>query len=289
MNFSRGIGVSSGISQAYRPPSSEMLQKEIRLAEKKRWRNARGWIKSWSNGKRAKGNRGRSASRSDWPVAVEMLKSTPILSGWKAEVDVAMDSLTISHNTPTNQKKKGRQQKRKDKRAADIEALRSQAALEAESMPDLRQKELGNIKVAVGKLGLELVDIPADGHCLYRAIGGQLGTPQTYQDLRRQTASHLRTRREQFAPFLTNTDGDALNDGEYEKYCETLENTAVWGGDVEIQALSQILNRPIHVHQSDSPVLKVNEEYGGEPIRISYHRHYYRLGAHYNLLRSTES
>ncbi|KAJ3307341.1 OTU domain-containing protein 6B, partial [Gonapodya sp. JEL0774] len=128
-------------------------------------------------------------------------------------------------------KKPNRQQKRKEKKSADISALRAQAALEAESMPDLRERELNTIRDVVARQSLELVDVPADGHCLYRAIGGQLGSGESYNDLRRRTAAHLRAHRDDFAPFLTNQNGESMNDADYAAYCDSLEKTAVWGGD----------------------------------------------------------
>jgi OTU domain-containing protein 6 len=68
----------------------------------------------------------------------------------------------------------------------------------------------------------------------------------------------------------------------FEKYLHDCEFGAVWGGQFEIQALSKSLKRQIHIIQADSPLLKIGEEFLGEPLRISYHKHSFGLGEHYN-------
>jgi OTU domain-containing protein 6 len=67
-----------------------------------------------------------------------------------------------------------------------------------------------------------------------------------------------------------------------------MANTACWGGQIEIQALSEALKTPIEVYAADQDVLTMGELYGGalgnglQPLRVTYHRHYYTLGEHYN-------
>ena len=69
-----------------------------------------------------------------------------------------------------------------------------------------------------------------------------------------------------------------------------MEETACWGGQIEIQALSDALRTPVEVYAAGQPVLTMGEAYGGgvsgveglQPLRVSYHRKYYTLGEHYN-------
>lgn len=58
----------------------------------------------------------------------------------------------------------------------------------------------------------------------------------------------------------------------------------MWAGQFEIQALAQSLQRPIHIIQVGSPVLILGEEFDQPPLLISYHKHAYALGEHYNSL-----
>jgi len=62
----------------------------------------------------------------------------------------------------------------------------------------------------------------------------------------------------------------------------------MWGGNLEILALSKSYKIPVHIIQMGSPVLKISDDEFGrdkEPILLSYHKHMYGLGAHYNSLR----
>ena len=63
--------------------------------------------------------------------------------------------------------------------------------------------------------------------------------------------------------------------------------TAEWGGQIEIRALSECLQRVIYIYEANAPVIKMGEEHHNrysteEPIRLTYHKHYYALGEHYN-------
>lgn len=50
------------------------------------------------------------------------------------------------------------------------------------------------------------------------------------------------------------------------------------------QALCSALEAPMEVFSAVSPLLVLGEKYGGDPLRLTYHEHYYALGAHYNSL-----
>ena len=49
-----------------------------------------------------------------------------------------------------------------------------------------------------------------------------------------------------------------------EEYCTTLEETAAWGGQIELQALAQSLERQILVYSVGLPVVQLGKEYEGE-------------------------
>jgi OTU domain-containing protein 6 len=89
---------------------------------------------------------------------------------------------------------------------------------------------------------------------------------------------YLQANKDDFQPFLL------LSDEEFVIYCDKMANTPKWGGQVEITALSKALKRPIEVIQAEGPLVQVGEERhkGQPPIILTYHRHYYGLGEHYN-------
>jgi len=85
-----------------------------------------------------------------------------------------------------------------------------------------------------------------------------------------------------------------MSPGEFEQYCVSIRDTALWGGEPEILALSRAYNVPIHVIQGGNPPVVIHNPIGApndedirskRALRISYHRRMYGLGEHYNSLR----
>ena len=56
---------------------------------------------------------------------------------------------------------------------------------------------------------------------------------------------------------------------------------------MEITALSKGLERPIEVIQAEGPLVQVGQDEFKDqsPIILTYHRHYYGLGEHYNSVK----
>ncbi|ELR59771.1 hypothetical protein M91_15455 [Bos mutus] len=160
------------------------------------------------------------------------------------------------------------------------------AKLEAE-MEQKHTEELDQLKLTSKETRqLEIKQIPSDGHCMYRAIEDQLKEQNgvlTVAALRCQTANYMQSHVEDFLPFLTNPNtGEMYTPEEFGKYCDDIVNTAAWGGQLELRALSHILQTPIEIIQADSPPIVVGEEYPEDPLILVYMRHAYGLGEHYN-------
>ena len=86
-------------------------------------------------------------------------------------------------------------------------------------------------------------------------------------------------------PFLSDpSTGEPLSEDAFEDYCQKVAKSTTWGGQLEIRALANEYKTPIEIIQADGPVINVGgHEYGSEsPLILSYHRHFYRLGEHYN-------
>merc|ERR1712168_675390 len=117
---------------------------------------------------------------------------------------------------------------------------------------------------------------------MYRAVQDQLAQRAltlSLKELRCRTAEHMRQHADDFLPFLTNRDtGCMYTTDEFEKYCSDVEHTAAWGGQLELRALTQVLQLPIEVIQADSPAIQIGEEYKQAPITLIYMRHAYGLG-----------
>ncbi|NXI41251.1 OTU6B Deubiquitinase, partial [Galbula dea] len=181
-------------------------------------------------------------------------------------------------------------QKRREKKAA-LEKEREERIAEAEIENLMGARHLESQKLAslLAARHLEIKQIPSDGHCMYRAIEDQLKDHQnswTVATLRSQTAKYMQSHIDDFLPFLTNpSSGEMFSREEFEKYCDDIANTAAWGGQLELRALSHILQTPIEVVQMDSPPIIVGEEYSGKAIILVYMRHAYGLGEHYNSVK----
>ncbi|KAJ1662772.1 OTU protein [Coemansia sp. RSA 1694] len=187
--------------------------------------------------------------------------------------------------------KANKAKQRLQRRAEELQRIQAEAEKEAEGMVDVAAMETSAIDGLVASDGLRVRPINADGHCLYSAFADQLctyhGQPASYPDMRRRAAEYMRAHRDDFMPFMAHDSGDPFSAPDYDDHCDSVECSAAWGGHQEIMALSHALQLPVLVYQSDAPVLRIGEDtYGAnEPVRLSYHRHAYGLGEHYNSLR----
>ncbi|WVQ81013.1 hypothetical protein IAT38_003120 [Cryptococcus sp. DSM 104549] len=219
-------------------------------------------------------------------------------------------------------KKKSSRQKFEERQARKQEALANSAPPEdpqwTAQLEKERQDEIRIIGAACVALGREIHEIAPDGHCMYAAIGDQLGligiiSKHDAADpkvIRKHAANFMLSHPDDFMPFLPSITGEdsagATDDGlmteeGFKKYCSLVADTGEWGGEPEIQALSRAFSIPIHVIQRGPPTIvshgHSNESFGGvltpeeskeagdRVVRISYHKRMYGLGEHYNSLR----
>ncbi|XP_066597241.1 deubiquitinase OTUD6B isoform X2 [Prorops nasuta] len=180
-------------------------------------------------------------------------------------------------------------QKRREKKAI-AEKERNQRIIEQEALNVFgkRNVETQAIRKILHDRNLMIYDIPSDGHCLYNAVAHQLkllgDMPLGPKELRAKTALYLRENMNDFLPFIINPNSDdLLSPEQYAKYCDDVAETSAWGGAVELQVLSHILKCPIEVIQAAGGPYIVGDQYNnGRKVTVTYHRHMYELGAHYN-------
>ncbi|KAM5352498.1 hypothetical protein ACJ41O_005220 [Fusarium nematophilum] len=187
-------------------------------------------------------------------------------------------------------KKRNRQKERLARRAAEQEAASLRAEDEAANMTDHRAKESEYMKTTFAKHGLVEKDIIPDGHCLFSAVADQLGqhdiplgasdgqNEPAYKTVRRAATNYMLENGDDFAPFL---------EEDLEGYARKIRDTAEWGGQLELMALSRQYKAEIRVVQ-DGRLERIGEEEGaasGKTLWLAYYRHGYGLGEHYNSLR----
>jgi OTU domain-containing protein 6 len=77
-------------------------------------------------------------------------------------------------------------------------------------------------------------------------------------------------------------------------YCREIEDTALWGGEMEITSLSRAFNVPVEIYSDRSlkPMIiepgSDSQDKGGGVIRLAYYQHLFGLGQHYNGLMKDE-
>nr|CAG8480188.1 3391_t:CDS:2 [Entrophospora candida]CAG8558821.1 1094_t:CDS:2 [Entrophospora candida] len=177
------------------------------------------------------------------------------------------------NQTLSPSKKPNRQKLRKERKAAKLKELEQEADEEIKNQVNMKEVESNSINQIISKLGFTIKEI-------------------NYKDLREKAADYMKEHVDDFLPFVpASQDGEMCSLEQYQKYCNDLKNTAIWGGQLEILALSRYFQIPVHIVQMNSPILKVlDEEFPNkDPITLSFHRHMYGLGSHYNSLRTVSS
>lgn len=185
----------------------------------------------------------------------------------------------VSKAEKKRQKKRlEQQQKEHERQSEDVSHLRHNKDMEVTKLNRLLQER-----------GLNIHEIPSDGDCLYKSVEHQLsikGRKTTVTELRASAADFMRSHSDDFMPFIPLDSDDGDLEKEFDKYCKVIETTNSWGGHLELQALSRALDVVIEVIQADGPVITFGDEVSKDKPRlfISYHRHAYSLGEHYNSL-----
>jgi len=142
-----------------------------------------------------------------------------------------------------------------------------------------REKDLRFERVMRRK-GYIIKPMGEDGACLFRAVADQLyGDQEMHPCVRAQCMDYIQGNSDHYAQFVSEP---------IEIYVERKRALTVHGNHLEIQALSEMYGRPIHIYcYSQEPInifQHIQNRPGVEselniPIRLCYHR-----GVHYNSL-----
>jgi OTU domain-containing protein 5 len=167
-------------------------------------------------------------------------------------------------------------------------ASSDEASEELDSMPFL---------VALRKRGFEMIVQEGDGNCLFRAVSLQVyGSSDNHAEVRERCMDYMAQNEEHFSDFIAFSSNDEMvvppgkNVSAFQIYIARKRISGVHGNHTEIQALSELFNRPVEVYTPEScygenvklqPINIFHEEYktSDPPIRLSYHD-----GNHYNAI-----
>lgn len=204
----------------------------------------------------------------------------------------------VSVTAQSDHSKPSKSTRRREKRAQQ-EAERDRRIEEEQSnVVSDRTIENEKLEKKLGPLGLTVNEIKPDGHCLYRAVENQLAflsggsSPYSYQELREMVAAYMRDHSTDYMPFFLSDNAVEANSDvslaeRFENYCKEVESTAAWGGQLEVGALTHCLKKHIMIFSGSFPDVEMGKEYKSDgvlssSIRLSYHKHAFGLGEHYN-------
>ncbi|KAB7504833.1 OTU domain-containing protein 6B [Armadillidium nasatum] len=142
--------------------------------------------------------------------------------------DLIENEEVLTNDDNNHEKKLSKAEKRRQKKA---EAAKERELLikEAEKANKFcaRNVEAGKLKAILKEKKLQI---------LYAALAHQLKSEDySISSLRSKTASYIRSKLDDFMPFITDPEtGDLLDQTQLEKYCDEIENTSAWGGQPEL-------------------------------------------------------
>lgn len=185
-------------------------------------------------------------------------------------------------------------QKRRDAKAAK-KAEQLKRVEEAEKLDEHKDRRIEQEQLhrLLNEKNLTIYNIEADGDCLYRAVEHQLKLASdsvehlTYQEIREKTSQYMLENVDTFMPFLLNDQGELMSQTDYRDYCTRIAKTKEWGGHLELTAIAQFTKKPVHIYQVDNKlpiIIEPHEKTNKSPILLSFHKHLYHLGEHYNSL-----
>ena len=127
-------------------------------------------------------------------------------------------------------------------------------------------------------LGYFIREVGGDGNCLFRSVSEQVeGNESNYKEYRERCVNYMKENKDTFAPFIE--DDEPIDD-----YIERMSKNSEWGGNLEIYALSMLLEANFYIYIYEHPMYIVkNFEKPKKNIMLTYHD-----GQHYNSLRKLE-
>jgi OTU domain-containing protein 6 len=224
-------------------------------------------------------------------LETQISKSAPEIESFKANhvtvaVELEEDDLENKQKSNTKTSKSKKRKEKKEKSNEDREKMIQLQEIENKKGPAFI--ELTKIKEKLIKMNLKLKEVMPDGNCMYYAIIDQMNQNddlkkiKNYQELRNLTSRYMLENPNEFQAYLCSEEtGDPLNEQEYEEYCNKINDTLVWGGQIELKAISDLLKIKIEVVQAEGSVIQIGESFEHK-IVITYHRHMFGSGEHYN-------
>ena len=166
----------------------------------------------------------------------------------------------------------------------DDEAINSEDEMGGPSDMDLATQAAReqHFEQQLARRGLHVKRILPDGNCLFRCVADRVyGDAEMHDVVRRLCLDHIERERDHFSAYMTQ---------DFDAYVRRKRRDRVFGNHLEMQAISEIYNRPVHVFDArgdgEAPMNAFSvattegEEIAqvGAPLRLSYHgRNHYNV------------
>ena len=139
---------------------------------------------------------------------------------------------------------------------------------------ELIKKEYSIIR-KLYKKHLYVKKMDADGNCLFNAVSDQLYGKQDYSsEIRALCCEYLKIEKDYYADYITSNNINT--------YIQIMAKDGVWGGNIELQALSELYNVKIEIYVwSDEPINTLNEDCSSDNTL----RQFYRRKNHYDSIK----
>jgi len=127
-------------------------------------------------------------------------------------------------------------------------------------------------------IGLHIVEIEADGNCLFRAVAHQFYLdPERHLELRSVCVQHMTKNRERFEVFCTTN---------FDHHLRRMAIDGTWATELEVRALEELFDRVFSIYSSDTKDVKpmpMNTNFDErqllgiavETVKLSYHSNHY--------------
>ncbi|KAH9514076.1 OTU domain-containing protein 3 [Bulinus truncatus] len=131
------------------------------------------------------------------------------------------------------------------------------------------------------RLGLQLRDIPADGNCLFRALGDQLeGHCRNHFRHRTDVVNFMRHHRHDFEPFVE-------DDLPFDEHVKNLQKLGTHAGNDAIVAFAKLHNVNVIIHQLNGKPLMIQGPANSSELTPQLHIAYHN-GDHYSSVRKLD-
>ncbi|KAK0056432.1 OTU domain-containing protein 3 [Biomphalaria pfeifferi] len=138
-----------------------------------------------------------------------------------------------------------------------------------------------SFKNKLRKMGLQLRDIPADGNCLFRALGDQLeGHCRNHFRHRTDVVNFMKSHRLDFEPFVE-------DDLPFDEHVRNLQKLGTHAGNDAIVAFAKLHNVNVIIHQLNGKPLMIQGPANSTELTPQLHIAYHN-GDHYSSVRKLD-